>query len=238
MTEFIMVGVMHDMNPITVMSNGLMDSTSAEQFRLRITPKITDRSVVFHEGFVSSQLFRPGMDAYEKRRAELVPVLGEIRPALGFVDSRWDASHAKRVSRVKMVQDWIVYANKAFRFAHYPETMAKLDAMIRADQFEFVRTQPAWRGENEYARHMYTSMRRFNRSHIEAMRKADGKFDTCVVIAGFVHAMALSRLTGYQLENLVDVKTDYADSVSLYAAYANIMYLPQALLGLEQRPAA
>lgn len=238
MTEFIIAGVMHDMDPITIMGNSLMDSISEEQFRLRITPKITDKSIVFHEGFISSQLFRPGMDAYEKRRAELVPVLGEIRPTLGFVDSRWDVSYPKRLGRIKIVQDWIAYANEAFRFASYPETMAKLDAMIRADQFEFVRTQPAWRGEKEYARHMYTSTRRFNRSHIEAMRRADGKFDTCVVIAGYVHAMALSRLTGYQLENLVDVKTNYADSVSLYAAYANIMYLPQALLGLEQRPAA
>lgn len=236
MTEFIMIGVMHEVAPDMTTGIGLMDAPAEEQFRLRVASKITDQSVVFLEGRNLTQLLRPNMPGYAKMFASLNRVLVEARPALGGADPRWDVHPQKSRRRKQVMLDWLAYVQRTFHFPHFPSSMEEAEEMVRANEFEIARILPAEPDEQEWARHIYMSMRRFNRSHVEWLRKVEDRFDTCVVVTGLVHAMSLSVLTSHRLENLLDERHHLVNDI--YANYAAVMHLPQVLLELEQRPAA
>lgn len=225
MTTFLMAGVVHNMKG-GLRSQGLMDADSEQNFAKLVTPRLTSNSLILFEGYSHTQFLRPGTVEYEKRTAEFIhlfPLEGN-RPRVGFVDPRYSPLAKEQQSRIGALIEWMRLTQQVISMEDRSVTPPEYEESVRNRTYQYEQTRDLTSPEIELARRVHMQTKRFNRSHIEAMQRAErNNYDLCVVVCGDNHALSLSIKTGYPYLSLAGVE----DARAFLGGYITTQVFPE-----------
>ncbi len=231
MVQYLLVGMNHDTSEATTLSStvraasGLMSVKHQARFAEQVAPLVTSRSLVIFEGWWDG-FCRPG-DAQYDRMIDEVPVLRSTKPTLLGIDFRHDKSKPNKYHFEEAYIRWITVVSVTCDILLRPTSFEELMDTIRGDNQHCVPLRPLSHEERELGRRVNAMQRKFDRLHLEAMRKHAPRFDRCILVAGSNHCIRIALKTGWEYCNLLDP----GEITRTYKCYVADYLFPQLVLG-------
>lgn len=199
MTRYILAAATHEET-----GGRLLSGMSSAIFRERITPLLTDHSLILLEGDYYEGSVAKGHPRYDACSADIAQVLGTARPTLMGIDPRFRDRSKVRHTRA-LNELWLNYAVEAsieegwkLPAATLEELMTYLKQSPKHPELAVEITGPM----RNTAQWVHTMTRRFDRTYIELMRRKGPHHDVCVLIAGASHCISIGIKTEYEIIRL------------------------------------
>ena len=207
-----------------------MDDESEQQFAERILPHIDDSSVLFSEGAFSGPV-TPSARNYDAHLAKISQSLAASgkKPILGYADARASQKPKELQKMLNDIQIMIQFCARYIHIEHKPTTIREAVRIIldKQDHIEYVLHIKPDHEIKCVANRVRCYNELFNKSHIRQMTRASSEFQSCFLVAGKAHCIALHLQTGWPME--IFESTDPLMVSGFLQGYYNIQVFPRLM---------
>lgn len=234
MPEYLLAGVVHGKStPGAKKPDEIASGPSLAHFQARVTPLITDSTLMLLEGQKTPGLIDRKHRNYAQCVARFGSLIGRARPTFAFVDAR-NPTQTEGVRRFNMHTEWLRIGFRKFvvKETAMPKTLEEL--IERVHMLPQIRmTETLDKHEHELANWMLIRNRRFDRDHIAAMRLYGSRFERVIFVGGLSHAISIHNQTNFPLMIL---HTELTEEVlkGIFGGYLAGYVFPKIALQLEE----
>ncbi len=213
----ILVAVSHEV--LEGNNDALMSPEVQCRFKQKVTPLVTNKTLILCEGLNHDELIGPKHPKYDFTRSFFFnDTLGSTQPTIGGFDPRATTSPEVANTIASVYDEWYTIVTTSVRMERNLPVPATLLAIIKSLRLTRPHAQIARRltlQELRVAHWIDDTSRNFDRRYLNAMKSYGPSYDKCLFVGGATHVISLALKSNHSVVDL----TPQEDARGIFFSY-------------------